>query len=86
VPPKGAPNVFLIMTGDQGYGVTGTFGGVIPTPPLDRIAKAGLRYAQFRCTSLCSPARSLDHGPYHDSVGFGVIRTLAVDFYRPPSS
>ncbi|HWJ19497.1 MAG TPA: hypothetical protein VNR65_12305, partial [Geobacterales bacterium] len=36
VPPKGAPNVLLIMTDDQGYGVSGTFGGVIPTPALDR--------------------------------------------------
>src|SRR5262249_29436043 len=44
VPPKGAPNVLLIMTDDQGYGVTSTFGGVIPTPAMDRIAKAGLRY------------------------------------------
>jgi hypothetical protein len=43
VPPKGAPNVLLIMTDDQGYGVSGTFGGVIPTPTMDRIAKAGLR-------------------------------------------
>src|SRR5215469_5248747 len=40
VPPKGAPNVLLIMTDDQGYGVSSTFGGVIPTPALDRIAKA----------------------------------------------
>ncbi|MGB9256240.1 MAG: arylsulfatase, partial [Candidatus Korobacteraceae bacterium] len=32
VPPKGAPNVLLIMTDDQGYGVPSTFGGVIPTP------------------------------------------------------
>src|SRR5438874_12573100 len=31
VPPKGAPNILLIMTDDQGYGVYGTFGGVIPT-------------------------------------------------------
>src|SRR5580692_8134388 len=37
VPPKGAPNILLIMTDDQGYGVPGTFGGVIPTPALDRI-------------------------------------------------
>jgi hypothetical protein len=43
VPPKGAPNVLLIMTDDQGYGVSGTFGGVIPTPAMDRVAKAGLR-------------------------------------------
>ena len=32
VPPKGAPNVLLIMTDDSGYGVPSTFGGVIPTP------------------------------------------------------
>ena len=42
VPPKKAPNVLLIMTDDAGFGVSGTFGGVIPTPALDRVAKAGL--------------------------------------------
>jgi Sulfatase len=61
VPPKGAPNVLLIMTDDQGYGVNGTFGGVIPTPALDRIAAAGLRYTQFHSTALCSPTRAADH-------------------------
>src|SRR5258705_11240997 len=58
VPPKGAPNILLIMTDDQGYGVSGTFGGIIPTPALDRIAKAGLRYTQFHSTALCSPTRA----------------------------
>ena len=58
VPPKGAPNVLLIMTDDQGYGVYSTFGGVIPTPAMDRIAKAGLRYTQFHSTALCSPTRA----------------------------
>jgi len=38
VPPKGAPNVLLIITDDAGYGVSSTFGGVIPMPALDRIA------------------------------------------------
>lgn len=47
VPPKGAPNVLLIMTDDQGLGVPSTFGGVIPTPSMDRIAKAGMRYTAF---------------------------------------
>ena len=62
VPPKGAPNVLLIMTDDQGYGISSTFGGVIPTPTLDRVAKAGLRYTQFHSTSLCSPvARGAAH-------------------------
>ena len=46
-PPKGAPNVLLIMTDDAGFGVPSTFGGVIPTPSLDRIAANGLRYTNF---------------------------------------
>ena len=69
VPPKGAPNVLLIMTDDQGYGVSGTFGGVIPTPAMDRIAKAGLRYTQFHSTALCSPTRAaLITGRNHHSM------------------
>src|ERR1700751_3768670 len=72
VPPKGAPNVLLIMTDDAGYGVPSTFGGVIPTPALDRIAKMGLRYTQFHSTALCSPSRAaLITGRNHHSVGFG---------------
>ena len=64
VPPKGAPNVLLIMTDDQGYGVSGTFGGVIPTPALDRIAKAGLRYTQFNSTcAVLAHAGGADHRP-----------------------
>jgi arylsulfatase len=74
VPPKGAPNILLIMTDDQGYGVCSTFGGVIPTPHMDRIAKMGLRYTQFHSTALCSPTRAaLITGRNHHSVGFGII-------------
>jgi arylsulfatase A-like enzyme len=81
VPPKGAPNVLLIMTDDQGYGVSGTFGGVIPTPNMDRIAKAGLRYTQFHSTALCSPTRAaLITGRNHHSVGFGVIGEMSAGY------
>ena len=81
VPPKGAPNILLIMTDDQGYGVSGTFGGVIPTPAMDRIAKAGLRYTQFHSTALCSPTRAaLITGRNHHSVGFGVISEQSTGF------
>src|SRR4029078_8056954 len=74
VPPQGAPNILLIMTDDQVYGVSGTFGGVIHTPSMDRIAKMGLRYTQFNSTSLGSPTRAaLITGRNHHSVGFGVI-------------
>src|SRR5882672_9091431 len=81
VPPKGAPNILLIMTDDQGYGVSSTFGGVIPTPALDRIANAGLRYTQFHSTALCSPTRAaLITGRNHHSVGTGVIGELSTGF------
>jgi arylsulfatase A-like enzyme len=81
VPPKGAPNVLLIMTDDQGYGVSGTFGGVIPTPAMDRVAKAGLRYTQFHSTALCSPTRAaLITGRNHHSVGFGVVSEISTGF------
>jgi len=81
VPPKGAPNILLIMTDDQGYGVSGTFGGVIPTPALDRVAKAGLRYIQFHSTALCSPTRAaLITGRNHHSMGFVVISELSTGY------
>jgi len=81
VPPKGAPNVLLIMTDDAGYGVPGTFGGVIPTPSLDRIANNGLRYTQFHSTALCSPTRAaLITGRNHHSVGFGVISEISTGY------
>jgi arylsulfatase A-like enzyme len=81
VPPKGAPNVLLIMTDDSGFGVPRTFGGVIPTPTLDRIAENGLRYTQFHSTALCSPTRAaLITGRNHHSVGFGQISEMATGY------
>jgi hypothetical protein len=80
-PRKGAPNVLLIMTDDSGFGVPSTFGGVIPTPSLDRIAANGLRYTNFNSTALCSPTRAaLITGRNHHSVGFGVIAEQATGF------
>ena len=81
VPPKGAPNVLLIMTDDSGFGAPSTFGGVVPTPALDRIAKSGLRYTNFHSTSLCSPTRAaIITGRNHHSVGFGVVGEIATGF------
>jgi arylsulfatase A-like enzyme len=80
-PPKGAPNVLLIMTDDVGFGAPSTFGGVIPTPTLDRIASAGLRYTAFHSTALCSPTRAaLITGRNHHSVHTGVIVEQATGF------
>ena len=81
VPPKGAPNILLIMTDDVGFAAPSTFGGVIPTPALDRIAANGLRYTNFHSTALCSPTRAaLITGRNHHSVGFGVITEQSTGF------
>jgi arylsulfatase A-like enzyme len=81
VPPKEAPNVLLIITDDAGFGVPSTFGGVIPTPAMDRVAKNGLRYNNIHSTALCSPTRAaLITGRNHHSVGFGVISEQATGF------
>ncbi len=80
-PPKDAPNILLIMTDDVGFGAPSTFGGVIPTPALDRIAQLGLRYTQFHSTALCSPTRAaLITGRNHHSAGFGVIAEQSTGF------
>jgi arylsulfatase A-like enzyme len=79
--PAGAPNVLLIMTDDTGFGASSTFGGPIPTPALDRVAKKGLVYNNFHTTALCSPSRAaLLTGRNHHSVGFGNISEFATGY------
>ncbi len=80
-PPKGAPNILLIMTDDVGFGAPSTFGGVIPTPALDEVAKSGLRFTNFHSTALCSPTRAaIITGRNHHSAGFGVVSEQATGF------
>jgi arylsulfatase len=81
VPPKNAPNILLIMTDDVGFAAPSTFGGVIPTPTMDRVANAGLRYTRFHTTALCSPTRAaLLTGRNHHSVGTGVVVDQATGY------
>ena len=81
VPPQKAPNILLIMTDDSGFGVPSTFGGVIPTPTMDRIAANGLKYNNIHSTALCSPTRAaLITGRNHHSAGFGVISEQSTGF------
>jgi arylsulfatase A-like enzyme len=79
--PKGAPNVLLILTDDVGFSASATFGGAIPTPTMDQLAKAGLSYNTFHTTALCSPTRSsLITGRNHHTNATGVITEFATGF------
>ena len=79
--PQRAPNVLVILTDDVGFGASSTFGGPIPTPTMDRLAKNGLRYNQFHTTALCSPTRAaLLSGRNHHSASTGVIMELGTGY------
>jgi arylsulfatase len=79
--PDGAPNVLLIMTDDVGFGASSTFGGPIPTPTMDALAKSGLRYNEFHTTALCSPTRAaLITGRNHHTASTGNIMEFATGY------
>ena len=77
-PPKGAPNVLVVLIDDAGFGSSATFGGPCQTPTLDKLASGGLRYNRFHTTALCSPTRqALLTGRNHHSAGMGNITETA---------
>ena len=77
-PPKGAPNVLVILIDDVGYGATSVFGGPCQTPNFAKLAKGGLQFTRFHTTALCSPTRqALLTGRNHHSVGMGGITEIA---------
>jgi arylsulfatase len=79
--PKGAPNVLLILTDDVGFAASSTFGGPIPTPNFDQLAKDGLRYNMFHTTALCSPTRAaLITGRNHHTCATGVITEFGTGY------
>jgi arylsulfatase A-like enzyme len=80
-PKKGAPNILLVLIDDEGFGAPSTFGGLVPMPNSDALAKQGLRYTNFHTTALCSPTRAaLITGRNHGAVGFEMIAELATGF------
>jgi arylsulfatase A-like enzyme len=77
-PPKGAPNVLIVLLDDVGFGASSAFGGPVHTPTAERLAKNGLKYNRFHTTALCSPSRqALLTGRNHHSVGMGGITEIA---------
>jgi arylsulfatase len=80
-PPVGAPNVLVVLLDDIGFGTASTFGGPIPMPTLDALARRGLRFNQFHTTALCSPSRAaLLTGRNHHSAHMGAIAEIATGF------
>jgi arylsulfatase A-like enzyme len=78
---EGAPNVLFFVLDDVGYGQLSSFGGLVDTPNIDRVAANGLRYANMHTTALCSPTRSsILTGRNHHSNGVACIMELATGY------
>jgi len=77
-PPKGAPNVLIILIDDCGFGASSAFGGPIATPNAEQLAENGLKFSRFHTTALCSPTRqALLTGRNHHSVNMAGICEMA---------
>ncbi len=80
-PPRGAPNVVIVLLDDVGFGATATFGGPVPSPTGAALAQEGLRYNRFHTTALCSPTRAaLLTGRNHHAVNTGNITEWATGY------
>jgi len=80
-PPKGAPNILILLLDDVGFAQVGSFGGLIETPNIDKLAANGLRYNNFHTTALCSPSRAtLMAGRFPHSIGLGSHALTAMGF------
>lgn len=78
--PAGAPNVVVVLLDDVGFGAAATFGGPVPTPALDALARDGLRYNRFHTTGICSPTRaSLLTGRNAHAANVGAVMNTATN-------
>ncbi len=75
--PDGSPNIVYIVLDDVGFSAMEPFGGLIETPAISRVARAGLTYTNFHTTALCSPTRScLMTGRNHTTNGMAGITEI----------
>jgi arylsulfatase len=80
--PEGAPNVVIVLLDDVGFGAASTFGGLVPTPHIDELARSGLRYNRFHTTAICSPTRaSLLTGRNSHAAGVGAVLNSAQPYH-----
>ena len=73
IPAPDAPNVVVVLANDLGFSDLGCYGSEIPTPAIDALAAAGVRYTNFHVTPLCSPTRAAlltGLNPHHAGMGF----------------
>lgn len=53
------PNILLLVGDDIAFGDLGIYGSEITTPNFERLANAGVRFANFHASPVCSVTRSM---------------------------
>jgi arylsulfatase len=48
------PNVIVWMMDDVGFAQLSSYGGLVQTPNIDRVAQQGVRYTNYRTAPICS--------------------------------
>ena len=57
--PDGRPNIVLILADDLGYGHVSAYGGRVPTPNIDALAREGILFTNSHTTAPnCAPSRA----------------------------
>lgn len=80
-PPAGTPNAIILLLDDTGFAHLSSFGGLVETPNMDKLAKDGLRYNNFHTTALCSPSRAtIMAARNHHRIGLGSHSLTAMGF------
>ncbi len=71
------PNIVFLLVDNVGWGAFGVYGGMIPTPRIDKLASEGIRFNNYNVEAQCTPTRSAIHtGRSSGSLG---------DLHRPIS-
>jgi arylsulfatase A-like enzyme len=52
------PNIVFILVDNVGWGNFGVYGGVTPTPRIDKMAAEGIRFNNYNVEVQCTPTRS----------------------------
>ena len=68
------PNILLILADDAGFSDFSCYGGEIPTPHIDNLAKEGLQLTDFHVAPNCAPTRAaLLSGMDNHLAGLGTM-------------
>jgi len=52
------PNIVFILVDNVGWGDFSIYGGSIPTPRIDELAREGIRFNNYTVESQCTPSRT----------------------------